>query len=85
MEYLTINRAYLEKVLLALQSDTQSPEWPSRYVSAVRILVTALEGKTEPMKLVGEMKMSYVIKGLIVPVVPVDLPVGTKLYAALTA
>jgi hypothetical protein len=33
-------------------------------------------------KPVGEMKDSQIIEGMVVPVVPVELPAGTKLYAA---
>lgn len=35
---------------------------------------------TEKQEPVGEMQLSAIYEGMIVPVVPVELPVGTKLY-----
>jgi hypothetical protein len=36
--------------------------------------------KAEKQDLVGEMQLSAIVEGLVVPVVSVELPVGTKLY-----
>ena len=44
-----------------------------------RIATPKAEPAQEP---VGEMRLSEIIEGMVVPVVPAELPVGTKLYAA---
>ena len=44
--------------------------------------ICAAIAEAEKQEPVGEMKDSQIIEGMVVPVVPVELPAGTKLYAA---
>lgn len=53
------------------------------YHSEVLRLRAALAQQAEPaQEPVGEMRLSKIIEGMVVPVVPAELPVGTKLYTA---
>jgi hypothetical protein len=49
--------------------------WDLGYAAAVKALAKQEQG--EP---VGEMQLSAIYEGMVVPVVPVELPAGTKLY-----
>lgn len=46
----------------------------------IRQAIAEAEAESLQQEPVGEMQLSAVIEGMVVPVVPVELPVGTKLY-----
>lgn len=49
----------------------------------MQILEAALAQQPDPaQEPVGEMRLSEIIDGMVVPAVPAELPVGTKLYTA---
>ena len=71
-------RAVMEQALEALEYDGLLKKR-----QAITALRAALAQKPEPVQEpVGEMRLSEIIDGMVVPAVPEELPVGTKLYAA---
>lgn len=66
----------LEFIASGINADSVSVNTARKALAAHR---SRQEAAQEP---VGEMRLSVLIDGLVVPVVEADLPVGTKLYTA---
>jgi len=77
----TINvpRDLLERIVgkckLSVLGDDHAKVW--------ELLAAAPKAELQPLtEPVGEMRLSELVDDLVIPVVPAELPVGTKLYAA---
>ena len=71
----------IEAMKLALEALGWTDEWRPQGLKerALTALSAAIEA-TEKQEPVGEMQNSFLIENMVVPVVPVALPAGTKLY-----
>jgi len=74
--YVKVSVELLDRVLYLLDRFVKS-----RTEAEELHAILSAASKADVQEPVGEIKLSELVDGLTIPVVPVDLPIGTKLYA----
>lgn len=77
---ITLPREVVELLRRQHEENEKLQEELAEANAALRTALAAEQTKPEP---VGVMQKSYIMEGLVIPVVTQELPVGTPLYAAL--